>query len=958
MILYDELLKRYNALVKENNDLKNELNRLKLQLGISESTDESALDNKISINKYSSPREKIALFRSLFKGREDVFARRWYSKNLDKSGYQPVCENEWTKGKCDKRKNKCSICPNRKLASLADKDIYKHLEGKDVRCRDVIGIYPMLLDETCHFICADFDDENYEKDVLAFREVCDKYKIPVSIERSRSGKGAHAWIFFETPVSAGTARELGSGILTKAMERRSELSFSSYDRLFPNQDTMPDGGFGNLIALPLQGQARKSNNSVFVDKNFIPYADQWSYLGQVEKLSVSEVEELVAEFRKSSILGTLLEDKTANPWEIKKKIALTIDDFPETVQIIHSNMLYIPKNGLSSAAQNRIKRLAAFKNPDFYKSQAMRLSVYNKPRVICTAEISDSYIGIPRGCDEELFDIMDSLSVSYELLDKTNGGRKISVSFNGSLRDEQKPAAKELLKYPNGVLSATTAFGKTVIAAYIIGQRKINTLILVHTQALMRQWKKALEEFLVFDISEPNKTKGHVRKKIWSPVGVLGAGQNTLGDMVDIAVMQSLSEDDDVKECVRNYGMVIVDECHHVSAVNFEKILKYANAKYVYGLTATPTRRDGHHPIIFMQCGPIRYRVDAKKQAENRPFEHYLIPRFTAFRYLQTEKSITSLYGKLLEDTERNKLIIDDVIEAVKIGRTPIILTERREHVAILAEILENQCDNVIQLVGTASAKKRREIFEQLDNIPTTESLVIIATGKYVGEGFDYSRLDTLFLALPIAWKGKVAQYAGRLHRNYGGKTEVQIYDYVDIHVPVLEKMYQKRIKGYSSIGYKTKSMAEEKISPNLIYDGKEFYSVFAADVLNAKKDILIVSPVMRKNRVMQMIKTLSPVILNNVSVIVVTRPSEDFDDKDRNIIKICAEYLQQYNIKVIYRSNFHQKFTIIDQSIVWYGNVNFLCFGSTEECIMRFENHEIAMQLMDTIEDRRIDAQ
>ena len=945
--LYRELLIRYNELECENR-------RLRQQLGLSENSNEIIAHSAIevaTVNKFSSSKEKIELFRFLFKGREDVFARRWQSTTSGKSGYQPVCENEWAEGLCDKRKYKCANCPNRKLKPLADEDIYKHLEGKDGLARDVIGFYPMQQDETCHFLCADFDDEAFEEDVSAFREVCKEWDIPVCVERSRSGNGAHAWIFFDTPVSAAIARKFGSGILTKAMERRGELSFKSYDRLFPNQDTMPEGGFGNLVALPLQGLVRKSGNSVFVDEQFRSYDDQWAYLSTVKRLSAEAVEALVASFGKEGELGKLISESDNKPWETKKKIRMSRSDFPVVLNIVRANMLYIPTAEVSANAKNQIKRLSAFKNPDFYRAQAMRLPIYDKPRIICTADITEDYIAIPRGCEDALCNLLDEADVSYTIEDKTNTGRPISVAFNGELREEQQPATDALLAQNTGVLSATTAFGKTVIASYLIGQRKTNTLILVHTQALMTQWKKSLEAFLRFDITQPEEKKGRGRKKVWSPVGVLGAGKDTLHGIVDVAVMQSLVNGDEVKELVRNYGMIIVDECHHVSAVNFEMILKYANAKYVYGLTATPTRQDGHHPIIFMQCGSIRYRVDAKEQAEKRNFEHYLVPRFTNTRYPNEGKpSITDIYKKLSENEMRNNMIVSDVTEALKSGRNPIVLTERREHVKLLAERISCYCKNIIQLVGTASAKERRETLERLGAIPANESVIIVATGKYVGEGFDYPRLDTLFLALPIAWKGKVAQYAGRLHRNYQGKTEVQVYDYVDIHIPVLERMYQKRVKSYSAIGYKTKLLANANAAPDLIYDGKTFYQGFCNDLQNAKNEILIVSPFMRKSRIIGVLKQLVPSMESGVRVTVVTRPPEDFKEKERDAVIVCTDLLQKSGVTVKYKSNFHQKFTVIDQTIVWYGSVNFLSFGTHEESIMRFENSDIAGQLMVTV--------
>ena len=890
MLSYEELLKQYNMLLCENKELKIQINKLREKLGISAETEkkQAFVTLGTAINRSSSASEKISVYRSLFRGREDVFARCWYSKMTEKSGYQPACENEWCDGLCDKRKYKCSGCPNRKLSPIKDNDIYKHLEGKDYYGRDVMGIYPMLIDETCYFLCVDFDDKEYEKDVLAFCEICDELKVPAYIERSRSGCGAHVWIFFVAPVPAALARKLGSLILTKAMKHRCELSFSSYDRLFPNQDTMPNGGFGNLIALPLQGKARKQGNSVFVDRNFNPYPDQWAYLSGIQKLDITSIEEILNEASQNDILGTLIDESPEKPWEPEQRAILSKNDFPDTLDVIRSNMLYIPKAELSANAQNQIKRLAAFKNPDFYKAQAMRLPIYDKPRIICTADITESYIGIPRGCETALRNMLTDKVNELNIIDKTNCGEIIPVEFNGKLRDEQEIAADELLKYSIGVLSATTAFGKTVVASHIISQRKTNTLILVHTQALMQQWKKSLEQFLKFDIMPPETQKGRGRKKIWSPVGMIGAGKDTLNGIVDIAVMQSLVDGDEVRKLVRNYGMIIVDECHHVSAVNFEKILKYANAKYVYGLTATPARQDGHHPIIFMQCGPIRYRVDAKTQAEKRSFEHYLIPRFTSFRNI-SDDNITTLYKKLSEDTARNNLIINDAVLAVKNHRTPIILTERREHVAMLTEMLKPYCDNVVSIVGTTSVKSRRETLERLEKITKDESLAIIATGRYVGEGFDYPRLDTLFLALPIAWKGKVAQYAGRLHRDYPGKSEVQVYDYIDIHVPVLERMYQKRVKSYSSIGYKTKVSADVGVSPDLIYDGKSFYPVFCKDIELAENEIIIVSPFMRKSRVTQVLKVLSSAAMNNVSITIVTRPPEDFKDKNKQIVIDCS---------------------------------------------------------------------
>ena len=947
VLSYKELLAENEKLKKENAYLKSELKKYvkPLQNVVSSLANSS----EITVNRLSSSQQKIELFKTLFVGRTDVFARRWYSSTTEKSGYQPVCANEWVEGLCDKKKYKCNVCPNRKLMPLCDKDIYNHLAGKDKYCRDVIGIYPMLDDDTCHFCCIDFDDDGYEEGAKAFYSVCFENEIPAYIERSRSGNGAHIWIFFTTPISSKTVRSFASGILTSAMERCSKISFKSYDRMFPNQDTMPKGGFGNLIALPLQGQARKNGNSVFVNEEFVPYEDQWAYLSTVKKVNENFVQAIITKLCRKNELGYLMSESEEKPWKTETK-TVSAFCFPRTLTITASNMIYIPTDELNSRAINAIKRLAAFNNPDFYRTQAMRMPIYNKPRIICLAENYDKYIAIPRGCKNALIDLLDKNSVNYHFQDETNCGNLIDVSFDGELREEQKPAAEALLKDNIGVLSATTAFGKTVVASYIISQRKTNTLILVHTQSLMNQWKESLERFLDFHIEAPEQ-KGRGRKAKWSPIGILGAGKNTLHGNVDVAVMQSLFDGDEVKDLVRNYGMIIVDECHHISAVNFEAILKYSNAKYIYGLTATPTRQDGHHPVIFMQCGEIKYKVDAKTQAEKRDFEHCLIPKFTSFRKsYENGTMISKIYSDLAESDLRNAKIAEDVINSVSSGRTPIVLTERKEHAVKLESLIDGKCKNVIVLTGAASQKEKRLAMERLNAIPANEPLVVIATGKYVGEGFDYPRLDTLFLALPIAWKGKVAQYAGRLHRNYPGKNEVRIYDYVDIHIPVLERMYQKRLKGYASIGYKIKVENDLFNKPSIIYDGKSFVPVFSSDIKSAQKEVVIVSPFVRMSRLRNLQSLFSETLDRGITVAVITRPPEDFTGDNKVIAEECIEMLKNLGVKVQTKSNIHQKFTIIDTKTVWYGSVNFLSYGNAEESLMRFDSYDIAGELLDTV--------
>jgi superfamily II DNA or RNA helicase len=897
------------------------------------------------ITNRSSSDEKIALFRSLFRGREDLYSKRWHNLRTGKSGYSPVCGNEWAAGLCNKKAVSCGNCPNRDLLPVTDNVIYRHLEGRDEHARDVVGLYPMLQDETTYILAIDFDGEGWHEDITAFCTACSEYGLSPAVERSRSGNGVHAWFFFSEPVSAATARKLGSGLLSRAMEHHAALKMKSYDRLFPNQDTLPKGGFGNLIALPLQGKSRRAGNSVFVDKQFEPWPDQWAFLSCIEKLDAEKLDSLVHAACLGGELGELANGaEDDKPWERPQPAKITLTDFPQKVEITLADGIYVNKDGISEVALNRLKRLAAFRNPDFYKAQAMRLPTYNKPRVIDTSLDLSGYIKIPRGCLDALTEILPEYNVS----DERNPGNSIDVSFSGELRDEQVPAADAMLEHETGVLSATTAFGKTVVGAYLIVARKVNTLILVHSSALLAQWKKALEQFLVFKepLQELPPKRGRRRKN--SAVGQLGSGKNTLNGIVDIATMQSLTKGDEVKEIVRNYGLVICDECHHVPAVSFERVLSSVNAKYVYGLTATPLRADGHQPIIFMQCGPIRYRVDARTQADKRDFEHFILPRFVPTRIPDAaELAIQEVYARLITDDMRNRFIVKDVISALDEGRSPLILTERKEHAEAMAELLKNTCPHVLLLTGSDGQKQKREKLVELKAISPDEPLIVVATGKYIGEGFDEPRLDTLFLAMPIAWRGTLAQYAGRLHRDYAGKCEVRIYDYVDIHVRVLEKMYQKRLRGYAELGYQVKA-DEDSSKISVIFDGQNFYAPFAADAAEIEHDALIISPFIRKARVTSIMKLFAPSLKQGIKITIVTRPPEDHKPEQQTGIAQIIDMMQTEGITVITRSGIHQKYAVFDKTVVWYGSINFLSFGKSEESIMRFENSTIAGELLD----------
>ncbi|MEK3990858.1 TOTE conflict system archaeo-eukaryotic primase domain-containing protein [Robertmurraya sp. FSL R5-0851] len=712
-------------------------------------------------------KQRINIFKRLFKGRTDVYSVRWESKS-GRSGYVPACENEWVPNICDKPNIKCSSCTNKKYLELTDKVIYEHLSGKKT-----IGIYPLLKDDTCYFLAIDFDKSSWRDDASAFLKTCKEYNVPSFTEKSRSGNGCHIWIFFEEPIPAAKARKLGNSLLSKTLELRYEIGLDSYDRMFPNQDILPDGGFGNLIALPLQRTPRQNGNSIFVNVDFEPIKDQWAYLAKVQKLKITNVEQ---------ILTKLLKSTSPLP---------TIDiNFPKQITLELNNGIKIQKSDLPSSIAKELIDLTSFSNPEFYKAQSRRLSTQGIPRLINCFDENETQLIFPRGCYEDVQNILNNHGIQINFLDNRQIGNTIKVEFKGKLYPEQKEVIDKLNEHDTGVLSATTGFGKTIIGAALIAKRNVNTLVIVHRKQLMEQWKYSLTSFL--NLGEQT-------------VGLIGGGKNKASGCVDIATIQTLSSKDENREFLKKYGQIIVDECHHISAFTFENVLKGSTAKYVHGLTATPTRKDGLHPIMTMQCGPIRYKVSAKNQAKVHTFDHQLIPRYTKFKsgFDEENKSIQNLYGELARNEKRNELIFDDVLKALDDGRNPIILTERQEHVNQLENRLKGFAKNLIVLTGGLKNKEENQRLKMLKEVPDDEERLIIATGKYIGEGFDDARLDTLFLVMPISWKGTLQQYIGRLHRSYENKQVVQVYDYVDSDESMLKRMFDKRKEGYKSLGYK-----------------------------------------------------------------------------------------------------------------------------------------------------------
>lgn len=729
---------------------------------------------------------KVSLFRRLFRGRTDVYPVRWESKATGRSGYAPACANEWRAGLCEKPRIKCGDCANRLLLPLSDAVIYSHLAGEQT-----VGIYPLLEDDTCNFVAVDFDYAEWRADIRAFGQSCEELGVPVALEISRSGQGAHAWVFFAGRVLARDARRLGSALISHTCARTRQLKLESYDRLFPSQDTLPKGGFGNLIALPLQKHPRDNGYSVFVDADLQPFDDQWSYLASLQPMALKDIEPTIlrATGREHPLDVTFIEDEDlATPWKRPVSPAGKLaGDMPDSLTVTFANFLYIDKAAMPQSLANRLIRLAAFQNPEFHKAQAMRLSVWDKPRVIGCAENYPQHIALPRGCLEAAKHLLRDNGIRCDLRDERCPGEAIDVRFVGSLRPDQAAAVDGMLPHDTGVLCAPTAFGKTVTAAAIVARRGVNALVLVHRTELLHQWQERLQAFLGADNSV---------------VGTVGGGKARPTGKIDIAVMQSLSRLHEVNPLVENYGHVIIDECHHIGAASFDAILKRTKAKFVLGLTATPIRRDGLHPIIFMQCGPVRHTA-AQPVGAPRELEVVAQERHAAID-LPPEAGIQEVFRQIASDSARTEAIAVQVRNVYAQGRKVLVLTERTQHLEAIQTALGIAPLSIFVLHGRLSKKQRTALIEELNALPPDAPRILLATGKLVGEGFDHPPLDTLVLAMPVSWKGTLQQYAGRLHREHATKRDVRIIDFVDCGHPALLRMWGKRQRGYRAMGYRT----------------------------------------------------------------------------------------------------------------------------------------------------------
>lgn len=932
--------------------------------------------------------EELDRFIMLFRGRTDVYARRFQSRKTGRSGYSPECSNFWRYGVCPKRdhtKIRCIECPNKAFVQLTRSVYRKHLLGLQPDASDVIGVYPMLLDETCYFLVFDFDnhspknelpdnanaDERWMQEVNSLRAVCRDNGIEPLVERSRSGKGAHVWFFFSEAVPARTARAFGAALLTKGAETVNETTFKTYDRMLPLQDHIPDSSafLGNLIALPMQGQALRNGNSAFVDDHWHCIRDPWKHIAEVKKLSLCFIEGKIKEWAPNGIWQPVAEDMSGEseednpaqmsmvpeqprqkPWDKKDKL-IDPADVPGKLHITKSNMIYISKAGIKPRALNRMRRLALFSNQDFYKKQAMGYSVRGLSRYVYCGDDLEEYLCLPRGCEDKLLDLLNSSGVKAAVNDQRQAGNPIRVSFKGALRPGQDIAAEKMLSHDIGICNAATGFGKTVIGAYIIGALKVNTLVLVHNREIMKVWQKDFEDFLQIDEEPPiyqTKTQTRRRKDV---VGTLYASHDSLTGIIDIAMITSLGKEDNIDERVKDYGLVIVDECHHIGADTLEQVIRQVSAKHVYGLTATTKRDDGLEQKVFMQLGPVRFKLTAKQRAAQQSFRHLIYPRFTGMANLSGEEmKIQEAYAAIVHDERRNTLIVNDVLACVSEGRTPLILTRYRDHADELYKLLKNKVRNLILLKGGGSASKKNEVKEKLLSVPADEALALVAVGKYVGEGFDYPRLDTLMLAAPVAWRGIVEQYAGRIQRDYEDKKDVIIYDYVDSRIRVFERMYRKRLTSYKRIGYEMYLPASGvKLEKNSIFDCETITSAFLDDLKTVKRSIVISTPGISMVGVKMVDSLFCDLILRGVEISILTLPVSSYSDSVQDRTARAIESLLSMGVVVKQDADIYQHFAVFDDGLVWYGSANLISKSKNDDSMMRIHDVDVAAELIES---------
>ena len=970
--LINSLQSRIQALEDENRLLKERLDEAGVSYADIVSGDAEGVvelydpDQGARIKKFDVT-DKIAsdFFMMFCRGRKDLYDLRYTNPKTGKNGYYTQCFNRWDRGCHIQKKDgvRCKDCELRAYKPVTLPLIKAHMNGTDPNGNDVVAIYPMLENNLCQLLVFDFDnhakgaeqedyantDDRWKEEINALRRICKNLDVDAVVERSRSGRGAHLWIFFKEMIPARLARKFGFALLEKGAESVNLKSFKYYDRMIPTQDALPEGGLGNVIALPLQGMALKSGNSAFVDENWNAYEDQLKVLAGTRRLTRQEIEDYLSLWYSTGF--TSEDNGTDAPWD--KNSEIEAGSVKGVVRIVLADRIYIDSSGMSNKTKRQLRRMATFSNKQYFQNQAMDMPNYDESRFIYLGSDEGKYIVLPRGLREDILKKLDNAGIRYKIEDKRTQGRELNISFKGELRESQIPAAETMLENETGILHAATAFGKTVVCCDMIARRGISTLILVDRADLMNQWIKRLDEFLDIDEELPEyQTKTGRTRKRKSLIGNLQGAHDTLTGIVDVAMIRSLKKKDGFHPMLKEYAQVYFDECHHAASESAIEVLQEINAKYVYGVTATPKRGDGKEKINEFLLGPIRYRFTAKDRAEEQNIDHLVYPRFTRTvkpHHLSKTPYGNDAYELIRNNDVRDEQIIRDVADCVQAGRTPVVLTKYVDHANKLSERLKKYADRLILLTGANGTKVRRAQVKELNEVDDSDSLILVGTGSLLGEGFDFPRLDTLFMATPVSGENVVEQYVGRLNRDYDGKENVIVYDYVDSHIPKFDKMYAARLKAYKKIGYELcVNMDGEKQKANAIYDIENYAETYWKDLEEANSAVVVSSPRLNNQKVDRIINMLGKRRELGVKVTIVTWHPDAYKYGKDDVRMELMERLRKagFEIRLVEESCEH--YAVIDNEIVWYGSVNLLSKEDAEDNLMRVCSKDIAAELLE----------
>lgn len=970
--LINSLQSRIQALEDENRLLKERLDEAGVSYADIVSGDAEGVvelydpDQGARIKKFDVT-DKIAsdFFMMFCRGRKDLYDLRYTNPKTGKNGYYTQCFNRWDRGCHIQKKDgvRCKDCELRAYKPVTLPLIKAHMNGTDPNGNDVVAIYPMLENNLCQLLVFDFDnhakgaeqedyaniDDRWKEEINALRRICKNLDVDAVVERSRSGRGAHLWIFFKEMIPARLARKFGFALLEKGAESVNLKSFKYYDRMIPTQDALPEGGLGNVIALPLQGMALKSGNSAFVDENWNAYEDQLKVLAGTRRLTRQEIEDYLSLWYSTGF--TSEDNGTDAPWDKNSKIEA--GSVKGVVRIVLADRIYIDSSGMSNKTKRQLRRMATFSNKQYFQNQAMDMPNYDESRFIYLGSDEGKYIVLPHGLREDILKKFDNAGIRYKIEDKRTQGRELNISFKGELRESQIPAAETMLENETGILHAATAFGKTVVCCDMIARRGISTLILVDRADLMNQWIKRLDEFLDIDEELPEyQTKTGRTRKRKSLIGNLQGVHDTLTGIVDVAMIRSLKKKDGFHPMLKEYAQVYFDECHHAASESAIEVLQEINAKYVYGVTATPKRGDGKEKINEFLLGPIRYRFTAKDRAEEQNIDHLVYPRFTRTvkpHHLSKTPYGNDAYELIRNNDVRDEQIIRDVADCVQAGRTPVVLTKYVDHANKLSERLKKYADRLILLTGANGTKARRAQVKELNEVDDSDSLILVGTGSLLGEGFDFPRLDTLFMATPVSGENVVEQYVGRLNRDYDGKENVIVYDYVDSHIPKFDKMYAARLKAYKKIGYELcVNMDGEKQKANAIYDIENYAETYWKDLEEANSAVVVSSPRLNNQKVDRIINMLGKRRELGVKVTIVTWHPDAYKYGKDDVRMELMERLRKagFEIRLVEESCEH--YAVIDNEIVWYGSVNLLSKEDAEDNLMRVCSKDIAAELLE----------